>query len=275
MKNQTLAQLEELNLSPNEAKVYLALVETGLTSAGEIIKKTRFHRSVVYETLDKLMERKLITKLTKQHIAHFQALEPDRLLQNIHRQEAIAKDLIDDLKKLATTNDSEITVYEGVESYRRFWLESMERIPKGSVDCVAGSIGSSWYDVMGPKAINEYFRIARKRNIGWKMLVFDIDKYEQATFGKNTDERWGCRLIDRPMAKEGNFNIFGTKSVILHSVTEPLIIEVKNKSLVKVFQNLFDILWENGVDIVPKKNGRKSLPSRRGAPGSSSPPEAS
>lgn len=249
MKKQILAQLEELNLSPNEAKVYLALVETGLTSAGEIIKKTRFHRSVVYETLNKLMERKLVTTFTKQHIAHFQALEPDRLLQNIHRQEAIAKDLIGDLKKLAKTNDSEITVYEGVESYRRFWLEAMERLPEGSTDYVAGSIGKAWQDLLGEKAVKQYFKIAKKRNIGSKMIVFDADDYEQVFFSKYPDLHWECRLISKPMAKEGNFNIFGTESVILHSATEPLIIEVKNQSLVKVFQNLFDILWENGTDI--------------------------
>lgn len=254
MNHQTLAQLEELNLSPNEARVYLALFEIGQTSAGEIIQKTRLHRSVIYETLDKLLERKLITKLTKQHIAHFQALNPDRLLQNLHRQENIAKDLVQDLKMLAKTNQPEITIYEGMESYKRFWLESMERMPKGSTDYVAGSIGTPWYEIMGEKAIDQYFQIAKKRNIGWKMIVFDMDDYEQNFFNKYPDFRWECRLINRPMAKEGNFNIFGTESVILHSATEPMIIEVKNKSLVKIFQNLFDILWENGRAIKkPKK----------------------
>ncbi|QQR78459.1 MAG: hypothetical protein IPJ68_05285 [Candidatus Moraniibacteriota bacterium] len=249
MNQQTLAQLEELHLSPNEARVYLALFETGQTSAGEIIRKTQLHRSVVYETLDKLLEKKLVAKLTRQHIAHFQALDPDRLLQNIHRQETIAQDLVRDLKVLAKTNQPEITIYEGVESYKRFWLESMERLPKGSTDYVAGSIGAPWYEVMGKKSIDQYFRTAKKRNIGWKMIVFDMDDYEQTFFNRYPDFRWECRLIDRPMAKEGNFNIFGTESVILHSATEPMIIEVKNQSLVKVFQNLFDILWENGKDI--------------------------
>lgn len=249
MKNQTLNQLQQLNLSPNEAKVYLALIETGLTSAGEIIKKTRLHRSVVYETFDKLLERKLITKLTKQHIAHFQALEPDRLLQNIHRQATIAENLIGDLKKLAQTNDSEITIYEGAESYRRFWLEAMERMPEGSTDYVAGSIGGLWQEILGEKAVETYFEIAKRKNIGSKMIVFDKNDYEQIFFSKYPSLRWECKLISRPMAKEGNFNILGTESVVLHSVTEPLIIEVKNKSLVKVFQNLFDILWESGVDI--------------------------
>lgn len=253
MNQQTLAQLEELNLSPNEAQVYLALFRVGQTPAGEIIRETKLHRSVVYETLDKLLERKLITKLTKQHIAHFQALDPDRLLQNIHRQEDIAKDLVRELKLLAKTNQPEITIYEGVESYKRFWIESMERMPIGSTDYVAGSIGAPWYDIMGEKGLKQYFKIAQKRKIGWKMIVFDIDDYEQTFYNKYPNFRWECRLINRPMAKEGNFNVFGTESVILHSATEPMIVEVKNQSLVKVFQNLFDILWESGEDIKNKK----------------------
>ena len=36
------------------------------------------------------------------------------------------------------------------------------------------------------------------------------------------------------------------KTTLLHSATEPMIIEVKNKTLVKVFQNNFDILWNIG-----------------------------
>jgi sugar-specific transcriptional regulator TrmB len=249
MKKHILAQLEELNLSSNEARVYLALIEIGLTSAGEIIKKTRFHRSVVYETLDKLIERKLVTKLTKQHIAHFQALEPERILQSIRRQETIALDLVKDLKKLATKNSSEITVYEGPESYRRFWLESMERIPEGSTDYVAGSIGEPWQKIMGVRGVKKYLDIARKRNIGWKVIVFDQEDYRNTFLDRSPDLRWEYRLIDRPMAKEGNFNVFGNESVVLHSATEPMVIEVKNASLVRVFRNLFDILWESGAEI--------------------------
>lgn len=247
--NQTLiSQLEELNLSSNEAAVYLSLLETGQTSAGELIRKTGFHRSVVYETLDKLIDKKLALKLVKNNVWHFQANDPDRLLQKIKVQEEIAHSLIPNLKDLTKQKLPEITVYEGIKSYQRFWLESVQRMPKGSIDYVAGSIGAPWVDILGP--INkQYFKIAKKRNIGWKMIVFDIDDAEQSFLKKYPDFRWECRLIDKNVSKEGNFNIFGDESVILHSAIEPMIIEVKNKSLVKVFQNLFDILWESGKDI--------------------------
>jgi len=61
--------------------------------------------------------------------------------------------------------------------------------------------------------------------------------------------QWESRLIDRQVSKEGNFNIFEDESVVLHSATEPMTIEVKNQSLVRVFKNLFEILWESGKEL--------------------------
>ena len=81
------------------------------------------------------------------------------------------------------------------------------------------------------------------------MIVFDALDYEQTFLNNYPNFDWECRLIDKNVSKEGNFNIFGNESVVLHSATEPMIIEVKNQSLVKVFQNLFDILWDSGKDM--------------------------
>lgn len=243
-----ISGLQELNLSSNEAAVYVALLEIGQTSAGALIKKTGLHRSVVYETLDKLIERKLVFKLTKQNIAHFQPTDPNRLLQNIKNQEELAQSLVPQLQGLIKQGLPEITVYEGIESYRRFWVDSLKRLPIGSTDYVAGSIGGPWTEYLGPVA-DQYFKIAKQRRISWKMVVFDQDDAEQTFLSKYPDFDWQCRLIARNTEKEGNFNIFGDQSVILHSATEPMIIEVKNQSLVRVFQNLFDILWELGKPI--------------------------
>lgn len=246
--NNLAHNLQQLNLTKSEAKVYLALLKYQQTSAGNIIKTTQLHRSVVYESLEKLTNKKLAFSLEKNHIAYFQATDPKRLLENIKSQEEIAQNLIKNLAKYKSKGLPEITVYEGIESYQQFWLDSVKRLPIGSTDYVAGSIGGPWVDYLGPIS-KQYFKIAKKRNIGWKMIVFDVDDYEQNFLKKYPDFRWECRLIDKRVSKEGNFNIFADESVVLHSATEPMVIEVKNKSLVKVFQNLFDILWDSGKKI--------------------------
>ena len=257
MNTSLIHRLEDIGLSPNEATVYLALLEIGQTPAGGIIKKTGLHRSIVYETLDKLIERKLAFSLKKQKIAHYQPLDPDRITQTVERQLALVHDLVPSLQALAGKHSSEIAVYEGAEAYRRYWLEALERMPIGSTDYVAGSIGTHWYELMGSD-LPTYFRIAQKRKISWKMLVFDFEDYEQGFAERYPNFQLECRLIERETLKEGNFNILGTESVVLNSAADPLMIEIRNPSLVRIFQNIFDILWDQGRTIsTPPKS---SLP---------------
>ena len=46
-KNSIKNKLKELGFSQYETDVYLVLLETGITSAGKIIKETGLHRNVV------------------------------------------------------------------------------------------------------------------------------------------------------------------------------------------------------------------------------------
>ncbi|MBU2442745.1 MAG: helix-turn-helix domain-containing protein, partial [Nanoarchaeota archaeon] len=57
--------LEDLGLSEAEAKVYLALLETGSTLAGPIIKKTGLHRGTTYQILQRLIEKGLVSYVIK------------------------------------------------------------------------------------------------------------------------------------------------------------------------------------------------------------------
>lgn len=244
MKPQVISQLQELNFSPNEAKAYSSLLEIGQTSAGEIIKKTQLHRSVVYETLEKLINRKLVFRLEKNKISYFQVADPVRILTNIENQKSIAKELIPLLKKSFDDTLPEITIYEGVESYKKFWLDSVGRLPVGGTDYVAGSMGNAWYDVMG-KDHEKYLKTRLKRKIKLKMLIFQKDDVEIDML-KKYPKLHEYRLVDKSFEREGNFNVFEGESVILQSITEPMVIEIKNKTLVRVFRNLFDILWGIG-----------------------------
>lgn len=244
MNEQIVGQLQQLTLSLNEAKVYASLLEIGQTSAGEIIKTTLLHRSVVYETLEKLIARKLVIKIEKQKIAFYQITDPSRILQNIKSQEEIALEILPKLKNLVDSKLPEIVVYEGLESYKRFWLDAVLNMPPGSTDFVAGSIGKKWFDFMG-KDYDKFLNLRIKRNIKWRMIVFEKEPLELDLL-KKYPKLNEFRIIKGKPNLEGNFNILGEESIVLHSATEPMIIEIKNQTLVKVFQNIFDLLWAIG-----------------------------
>ena len=54
-------QLEELGLTKNETKVYLVLLELGLTTTSAIIKRAGINTSKVYESLERLLKKGLVS----------------------------------------------------------------------------------------------------------------------------------------------------------------------------------------------------------------------
>ena len=242
-------KLQEIGLSHNEATVYSALLQIGQTSAGKIIERTNLHRSVVYETLRKLIDKKLVFRIERKKISYFQTTDPARILQNFLAKEETAKDLVPILKNLIDTKLPEMMIYEGQESYRQFWLNTYKNLPYGSIDYVAGSIGKKFQDYMGGGLDKTLTKIRVKRKIKWKMIVFNKDYQYEIDLLKKYPALHEYRYIPRKASGLGNFNLFNDDTLILHSAIEPLIIEIKNKNLALIFKNLFDILWEMGKEI--------------------------
>jgi HTH-type transcriptional regulator, sugar sensing transcriptional regulator len=241
------SKLQALGLSKNEAAVYIALLKVGQTSAGKIIEKTNLHRSVVYETLHKLTDRKMVFQLDKKRIAYFQATDPARILQDILAKEEIAQEIMPALKILVDTKLPEIKIYEGVESYREFWMNSFKTLPRGSTDYVAGSIGKKWQEHMG-EDVDKFLKLRVERQIQWKMIIFEKDDVEFDIF-KKYPKLHDYRFINKKFSRTGNFNIFNNDTLILHLAVEPMIIEIKNVGLATAFRNIFDILWEMGKEV--------------------------
>ena len=71
--------LEEIGLTKSEIKVYIALIELGPSSKGPIVKKAKITSSKIYEVLDKLTEKGLVSSVLKNNVKHFIASSPTRI----------------------------------------------------------------------------------------------------------------------------------------------------------------------------------------------------
>ena len=58
--------LKDAGLTDGEAKVYLALLELGSSTTGPIIHKSKIAKSIVYQILEKLMQKGLVSYVTKE-----------------------------------------------------------------------------------------------------------------------------------------------------------------------------------------------------------------
>ena len=69
-------ELTQLGLTQSEANVYYALVKLGPSSATSIMKKTGMYRANVYEALDKLTLKGLISDVFHDGRNEYLAAEP-------------------------------------------------------------------------------------------------------------------------------------------------------------------------------------------------------
>src|SRR3989344_8865095 len=103
--------LEEFGLTEKEAKLYLALLELGQSTSSDLIKKLDYYSKTVYELLEKLMKKGLVSYVIKSNIKYFEAVNPEKFLDmlkeeedNIKEKENKLKEILPKLKKLKETS---------------------------------------------------------------------------------------------------------------------------------------------------------------------------
>ncbi len=124
---------KELGFTEREQKVYIALLEIGLTTVGPIAMKTKLQHSKVYETLDKLQEKGLVSYIIQSKTKHYQPSEPKEILNIIEDRKRRFLDIIEELelKKKYSQSKQVAIVYEGFKSFKALFNKIEQELKKG------------------------------------------------------------------------------------------------------------------------------------------------
>ena len=140
--------LASLGLSKNEAKTYLALLRTGSTPAGPLIKELGMHRAAVYNLLDLLLDKGLVHYVIQANRKYFEAEHPRRLKEFIDAQrkrldtkELTLEQHIPQLEafRQLSQESQEGTVYKGKKGLTSVFEDILQY--KGEEFCVMGASG--------------------------------------------------------------------------------------------------------------------------------------
>ncbi len=126
--------LKDLGLSERESKVYLALIELGETTVGPIASKTRIQHPKIYQTLEKLIDKGLVSFVIKSKTKYFQPQDPKHLLNILKEKVRNFSEIIADLKeKQKFSQEKQIAkVYEGYEAIKAMYENILEELDKKS-----------------------------------------------------------------------------------------------------------------------------------------------
>lgn len=238
-----LEVLEELGLSEAEAKVYLALLETGSTLAGPIIKKTGLHRGTTYQILQRLKEKGLVSSIIKGKKQHFAPAEPERLMDVLKEREEHLAELLPMLKaKLGASKEKQdVTVYSGARGIRSVLDKMLQELGHGG-EYYDFSASGLFREIVGP-----YWHTWQKRKQQQRItsyVIFNAALKEQNPqllkeyYGKARFHRKEyLSLTDTIIYKD-------TVALFIWTAKPPIVVVIKNKDNTESYKNQFWLLWK-------------------------------
>ncbi|MEK7105334.1 MAG: helix-turn-helix domain-containing protein [Patescibacteria group bacterium] len=241
-------ELMSLGLSKNEAAVYLALLEQGLSQSGPIIKSTKLHRMLVYNALDRLVDEGLVTVVHKKNIKLFQAADPTSLLERTRRINSKAESLVPELRRLQEAEGSAVTVRtlfgpEGLRTNLEDIIESAARQKDKTISIIGGAKDSAFYDTVGDWYEN-YVDLLKKYGVR-KRLLSPANFSDE--FKKKFRAEKGTEMKTLPTGLSAPSYTRITKEMVSIETYYPtvLVIQIRNPILAEAYLDSFELLWKS------------------------------
>ncbi len=102
MANNEMFNLLKIGLTEGEAKVYLALSELGSSTVGPIVKKSHVAYSNIYDILNRLIDKGIVSFIIKNKTKYFRAAPPANLIDFLDKKEKQISEQKQSLQKILT-----------------------------------------------------------------------------------------------------------------------------------------------------------------------------
>jgi|SRR3989344_8054876 len=241
-----LGSLKELGLTEGQISVYSAVLEKGISTLNNIHEKTGIERRNIYDILNKLIEKGMISYTIEKGKRTYQCTHPNKIKEEIHKKEASLKELesqLPDIKELFNLSKPEIDseIYRGLESIKSLMNEFLEY----DTYWIGGNSG------IESTALNIWFKHWMEKRKECKKMMYDLVSYGTSLEGldpKNIKEHKKMYYEYQSLPK-GFYTplvivIFGNKVAQILWNQQPFAIVIESKEVKDSFMKFFDYFWK-------------------------------
>ena len=232
--------LSDLGFTNAEIKVYLALLELGSSSAGQIIEKSHLQSSVVHTTLNKLIEKGFISFVKQGQRKIYQATNPKHISEYIDTKKQEFEKLLPKLleKQSSAKQISEITTFKGIKGIKELLYELLEA--EGKEHHTFGSSKESL--MMGETFWHNYHKKRASKGIKAKLLFNNSLKnwVEKNKYSK-TEYKF-TKANFEPLTET---IIRGNKIGIILWTEKPIGILINNEVAAESYDKFWKVMWDS------------------------------
>lgn len=243
--------LQQIGYSKNEAKVYLASLEFGLSSAQEIAVRAGLPRTTVYSVLQYLADKGVVAKTMVKGKTRFVAEPPERLISSLSELHKKVEASMPELQAIYNKkeNKPKILFFEGEEAVQKVWddasLENPEEILEWSADNYFKF--DKYAADLGHVKKNINLKIKTKRIVG-KDVHSDVDQNE-----KGADDLLNTAIVPREKFNPSvEVSIYNNK-VAFVNFEEQMSVIIHNKPIADAMRQAYELSWA-GAKIEEDKN---------------------
>jgi|SaaInlStandDraft_1057018.scaffolds.fasta_scaffold75322_1 HTH-type transcriptional regulator, sugar sensing transcriptional regulator len=237
--------LIQIGLNDKSAMVYLTLLQLGSGTVSEIAAKSLIKRSTIYDCLEELADRELITQSLKGKRRLFVAKDPEFLKRKPTKEMEIIESQLPELKAIFSSGDHKPKL-----SYQ----EGQEGIKRAYDDILESSIEEYYYfgnenDIIQATGLNymkDYVERRKAKGI-WSNAIRIRNKDEKHSFLSGKEENLRrVRYIDTPsMHSTASITIYPTKVVIISTLNEAYALSIESKECHQMMMLIWNTLWKS------------------------------
>ncbi len=235
--------LREVGLTDTEIRVYLALLSLGATSAGKIVEDTGVYRKNLYDALNKLIEKGLVTYVIEDKKRIFQAKSPSNFEKYLHEKKAKIEhqkqeiqNTILEMNFLIKQAPAEIEseIYRGTEGIKTILKECLnykEVLFIGATGDVENRLPYFW---------PQYNKKREKLRCKWKLLLVHEARNKPITRSKY----YQYKILPKILSGLNVIYIYGDYVANILWLEKPVAFVIKHNTLANNYRKYFNYLWK-------------------------------
>lgn len=225
--------LTQVGLSKAESIIYLTVLKRGIATVKDVAKDSGFHRTNIYDVLEQLKEKGLITMHKVGKVLQYKAADPENLYNFLKEKQITLDKLMPDLKKLQEVfkEEVEVLVFKGKEGMKSAFRDIL-RVKKTMYGF------GMWGQLR--EYLSEFAKQFIRDQKKFKIKYYAIYTKKERKPSYYTEIRTVSKELSSPVATV----IYGDRIFI--NIWEPTMIGIiiKSKHVAETYKKHFELLWK-------------------------------
>lgn len=239
--------LQQLGLSPNESKIYEALLDLKEAGVGEISSKTKIHRRNVYDSMHRLIDKGLVFSVLSGNETLYSTVDPDKLTELIKERELILQNVLPILKEHYDKKESsqEAYIYKGLNGMKQY----MRDILREGKDVYSLAAKLGWFNPKLNSFRKEFYKEAKRKKINF-LNIFDEEIKKENL--KELEEIYPpYKFLPAKYSTNSAIDIFGDYVVTFTGLgikklnKDTTIFVMRDECLAKSYREWFQFIYKN------------------------------